>query len=94
MLRTLRHLSAYGLEVVAANHEFSSGQFGTNLWHSDALDAADRAFRFKSGIQELARQEDKLATFIAKPFNDEGGSGFHVHFSTSDDAGRPLFDDP
>ena len=94
LLRTLRQLSAFGLEVVAANHEFSSGQFEINLWHSEALDAADRAFRFKSAIQELARQEDKLATFMAKPFNDEGGSGFHIHFSTWDDLGQPLFDDP
>ncbi|HEY6682590.1 MAG TPA: glutamine synthetase family protein, partial [Propionibacteriaceae bacterium] len=94
LLRTLRQLSAFGLEVVAANHEFSSGQFEINLWHSEALDAADRAFRFKSAIQELARQEDKLATFMAKPFNDEGGSGFHIHFSTWDEAGQPLFDGP
>ncbi|HET9647550.1 MAG TPA: glutamine synthetase family protein [Microlunatus sp.] len=94
LLRTLRHLAAYGIEVVAANHEFSSGQFEINLWHSEALDAADRAFRFKTAIQELARQEDKLATFMAKPFNDEGGSGFHLHFSTWDDAGNALFDDP
>jgi glutamine synthetase len=94
LLRYLRYLSAYGLEVVAANHEFSSGQFEINLWHSEALDAADRAFRFKNAIQELARREDKLATFMAKPFNDEGGSGFHIHFSTWDDAGNPLFDDP
>jgi glutamine synthetase len=94
LLRYLRYLSAYGLEVVAANHEFSSGQFEINLWHSEALDAADRAFRFKNAIQELARREDKLATFMAKPFNDEGGSGFHIHFSTWDDEGNPLFDDP
>jgi len=94
LLRTLRHLSDFGLEVVAANHEFSSGQFEINLWHSEALDAADRAFRFKSAIQELARQDGKLATFMAKPFNDEGGSGFHIHFSTWDDVGQPLFDDP
>jgi glutamine synthetase len=93
LLRTLRHLSNFGLEVVAANHEFSSGQFEINLWHSEALDAADRAFRFKSAIQELARQDGKLATFMAKPFNDEGGSGFHIHFSTWDDLGQPLFDD-
>jgi glutamine synthetase len=94
LLRYLRYLSAYGLEVVAANHEFSSGQFEINLWHSEALDAADRAFRFKNAIQELARREDKLATFMAKPFNEEGGSGFHIHFSTWDDEGNPLFDDP
>ena len=27
---------------------------------------------------------------MAKPFNDEGGSGFHMHFSTWDDAGQPA----
>jgi glutamine synthetase len=37
----------------------------------------------------------KLATFMAKPFNDEGGSGFHIHFSMwSTDGTRALFDDP
>lgn len=94
LLRSLRELAGYGLDVVAANHEFASGQFEINLWHSDALDAADRAYRFKGAVKELARREGKLATFMAKPYNDEGGSGFHLHFSTLDDVGKPLFDDP
>jgi glutamine synthetase len=94
LLRSLRHLGDYGLEVVAANHEFSSGQFEINLWHSTAMDAADRAFRFKSAIKELARREDKLATFMAKPYNDEGGSGFHIHFSTLGEDGAAAFDGP
>ncbi|MDQ6937387.1 MAG: glutamine synthetase family protein [Actinomycetota bacterium] len=94
LLRSLRQLGQYGLDVVAANHEFSSGQFEINLWHSAALDAADRAFRFKAAIKELARREGKQATFMAKPYNDEGGSGFHLHFSTWDDHGTALFDDP
>jgi glutamine synthetase len=94
LLATLRQLSAYGLDVVAANHEFCSGQFEINLWHSEAMSAADRAFRFKAAIQELARQSGKLATFMAKPLNGEGGSGFHIHFSAVDDDDRPLFDDP
>jgi glutamine synthetase len=94
LLRMLRQLSEYGLDVVAANHEFASGQFEINLWHSGALEAADRAFRFKTAIKELARLDGKLATFMAKPFNDEGGSGFHVHFSTQGDDGTALFDDP
>ena len=93
LLASLRELAAYDIDVVAANHEFSSGQFEINLWHSDALDAADRAFRFKTAVKELARRQGKMATFMAKPFNDEGGSGFHVHFSTVDDEGKPLFDD-
>ena len=94
LLRTLRQLGNYGLEVVAANHEFCSGQFEINLWHSEALDAADRAFRFKTAVKELARREGKQATFMAKPFNDEGGSGFHLHFSTWSEDGTPLFDAP
>jgi glutamine synthetase len=94
LLRMLRQLGDYGLDATAANHEFCSGQFEINLWHSEALDAADRAFRFKSAVKELARHEGKLATFMAKPFNDEGGSGFHLHFSAIDGEGRNVFNDP
>lgn len=94
LLRSLRQLEAYDIGVVAGNHEFSSGQFEINLWHCPALTAADNAFRFKSAVKELARLEDKLATFMAKPFNDEGGSGFHLHLSTVGPDGSPLFDDP
>jgi glutamine synthetase len=94
LLASLRSLAAYDIDVVAANHEFSSGQFEINLWHSEALDAADRAFRLKTGVQELARRAGRMATFMAKPFNDEGGSGFHIHFSTVDDDDKPIFDDP
>jgi glutamine synthetase len=93
LLRMLRLLRDAGLRVTAANHEFSPGQFGINLAHSDLADAADRAFRLKSAVQEIARQQDLLATFMAKPFNDEGGSGFHVHFSLNDEAGRNIFGD-
>lgn len=93
LLSSLRVLGDYGLEVVAANHEFSSGQFEINMWHGEALDAADRAHRFKTAIQELARRQGKLATFMAKPFNDEGGSGYHLHFSCwSEDEKTALFD--
>jgi glutamine synthetase len=91
LLHTLRHLGEYGLGAVAGNHEFSAGQFEINLWHSTALDAADRAFRFKSAIKELARRAGKQATFMAKPFNDAGGSGFHLHFSTWSEDGQAIF---
>ena len=83
----LRQLRAAGLRVTAANHEFSPGQFEINLDHSELVDAADRAFRLKSAVQEIARHEGLLATFMAKPFNDEGGSGFHLHVSLVDDDG-------
>jgi len=94
LLAMLRHLRDASLRVTAANHEFSAGQFEINLDHSELVDAADRAFRMKSAVQEIARHEGMLATFMAKPFNDEGGSGFHLHVSLEDSAGRNVFGSP
>ncbi|MFI6977623.1 glutamine synthetase family protein [Embleya sp. NPDC050154] len=94
LLRTLRSLGALGIGATTGNHEYCSGQFEINLDHSTALDAADRAFRFKASIKELARREGRLATFMAKPFNDEGGSGFHLHLSCLDPDDANAFDDP
>jgi len=93
LLKMLRHLRDTGMQVTAANHEFCPGQFEINLNHSELLDAADRAFRMKSGVQEIARHEGLEATFMAKPFNDEGGSGFHLHLSLVDDSGTNVFGD-
>jgi glutamine synthetase len=94
LLHMLRQLRDAQLQVTAANHEFSPGQFEINLGHSDLVDAADRAFRLKSAVQEIARLQGLLATFMAKPFNDEGGSGFHVHVSLADETGRNITGDP
>ncbi len=94
LLAMLRQLRDTGLRVTAANHEFSPGQFEINLDHSDMLDSADRAFRLKSAVQEIARHKGYMATFMAKPFNDEGGSGFHLHMSLVDHAGENVFGDP
>jgi glutamine synthetase len=94
LLAMLRFLRDAGLHVTAANHEFSPGQFEINLGHSELTDAADRSFRLKSAVQEIARRAGLLATFMAKPFNDEGGSGFHVHVSLADAQGTNVFGDP
>ncbi|MDX6741133.1 glutamine synthetase family protein [Actinocorallia sp. A-T 12471] len=94
LLRTLRLARDLGIGVTGGNHEFDGGQFEINLTHSAALDAADRAFRLKAAIKELARREGRLATFMAKPFNDAGGSGFHLHLSCADDDGDNVFADP
>ncbi|MFF7415543.1 glutamine synthetase family protein [Streptomyces lydicus] len=94
LLRTLRQLHALGIGASGGNREFDGGQFEINLDHSEALDAADRAFRFKAAVKELARIEGRLATFMAKPLNDGGGSGFHLHLSIVDDEQRNVFDGP
>ncbi|MER5884090.1 glutamine synthetase family protein [Streptomyces sp. NPDC001941] len=94
LLRLLRLLRDLDIGVSNGNHEFDGAQFEINLVHSEALDAADRAFRLKSSVKELARHEGRLATFMAKPFNDAGGSGFHLHLSCAGPDGANAFDDP
>jgi glutamine synthetase len=80
-------LDRMNIGVFAGNHEFSPAQYEINLWHSDALDAADRTFMFKTAIKDVVNRSGKLATFMGKPWSDEGGSGFHLHFSVTDIAG-------
>ncbi|MEU7019044.1 glutamine synthetase family protein [Streptomyces sp. NPDC046203] len=94
LLRTTRALRDLGLDVSGGNREFDGGQFEINLDHSEALDAADRAFRFKAAVKELARAEGRLATFMAKPTNDGGGTGFHLHVSLVDAHAANVFDAP
>jgi glutamine synthetase len=82
-----------GLQAFAANHEWMKSQYEINLKHSGALDAADRAFMLKHAVQELAVREGLLATFMGRPFADQGGSGFHLHASIAAE-GRNVFGDP
>jgi glutamine synthetase len=86
-------LAQLGLGAFAMNHEFMNGQYEINLRHADALTAADRAFRLKSAVKDIAAQHGLIATFMGKPFNDQGGSGTHLHLSLDRD-GRNAFDAP
>jgi glutamine synthetase len=91
--RLLEGCAGLGLGAFAANHEYMNSQYEINLRHGPALDAADRAFLLKASVKEVSVHHGLLATFIGKPFNDQGGSGFHVHLSLEKD-GRNAFDDP
>jgi glutamine synthetase len=83
-----------GLGAIATSHEYGRSQFEINLLHGPALDSADRAFRYKDLVKELAAQEGLLATFMGKPFNGDEGSGFHLHISLSGDDGGNACADP
>jgi len=82
-----------GLGAVALAHEYGRSQYEINLRHSPALDSADRAFRFKALVKELAARDGLLATFMGKPFNDDEGSGFHLHISFVDAEGANACED-
>ncbi len=81
-------------KVLYMNHEFYPGQYEYNWCHEPALRNVDETAIFKGVCKDIAEQNDMFATFMAKPMNDNGGSGCHFHISFNDMAtGRNVFDD-
>lgn len=95
LLEDIRH--ACNVQEVPADSiiaEFGDGQFEVNLNHvDDALLAADHAVMFKRIVRNVARKHQHLASFMAKTYGDESGSGMHVHFSILDREGKNIFAD-
>ncbi|MCB1608624.1 MAG: glutamine synthetase [Xanthomonadales bacterium] len=75
--------------------EYAPGQFEINLHHrDDALAACDDALMLKRTIKAIAEQQGMLASFMAKPFVDQAGSGTHIHVSLLDQQGNNIFASP
>ena len=71
--------------------EYAPGQFEINLKHrDDALLACDDALYLKRAIKAIAGQQGLLASFMAKPFVDQAGSGMHIHASILDRDGNNI----
>jgi len=84
--------AAQNLPVTSAVTEYGVGQFEINLLHvGDPLLAADQAALLRRLVKGVARASGLEASFIPKPFLDQPGSGFHLHVSITDAAGRNRF---
>jgi glutamine synthetase len=80
-----------GIPASSASAEYAPSQFEVNLLHvNDAVRAADHAFMLKRVIKGVAKAHGMAATFMAKPFADQSGSGMHMHFSILDNNGRNI----
>jgi glutamine synthetase len=85
--------AAQDIPCGAISSEYAPGQFEINLHHlEDPLLAADHAVMFKRAVKGVARRHGLQATFMAKPYPDQAGSGLHLHLSLLDQAGRNVFD--
>jgi glutamine synthetase len=83
---------AQGIPADTAVAEYAPGQFEINLSHrADALLACDDAIYLKRAIKAIAQRQGMLASFMAKPFAGQAGSGLHVHASVLDPKGRNIF---
>jgi glutamine synthetase len=86
-------VAAMGLPLIASNQEYFGSQWEINLRYDDALKAADDAHLLKLAVKEIAAQHGLVATFMGKPIQELGTSGYHLHLSLWDEAGN-AFDDP
>ncbi|MFH1601203.1 MAG: glutamine synthetase family protein [Pseudomonadota bacterium] len=83
---------AQGIPADTAVAEYAPGQFEINLRHrADALQACDDALMLKRAIKAIAAKRGLMASFMAKPFADQAGSGAHIHVSLLDKDGRNIF---
>ena len=68
-------------------------QFEINFKHvDDPLRAGDQAMLFKRIVKGCARKYGMEATFMAKPFGEDLGSGMHAHVSVLDKDGNNIFE--
>lgn len=84
---------ALGLPYVCSNQEYFGSQWEINLRYADALEAADDSHLLKLAIKEIASKHGLMATFMGKPLEGEGTSGYHLHLSLWEN-GDNAFEDP
>jgi len=83
---------AQGVPADTAVAEYAPGQFEINLKHrDDALQACDDAIYLKRIIKGVAGRQGMIASFMAKPFARQAGSGLHLHASVLDRDGDNIF---
>jgi glutamine synthetase len=80
-----------GVPLEGAISEFAPSQVELTLKHKpDALRACDDALLYKRMAKGVALRHGCEATFMAKPWADRAGNGFHVHVSFNDADGNNL----
>lgn len=87
-----RQINECGIPIEQSNPEYAAGQVEVNIRYDDALLSADRVVLFKSLVRQLGIAHGYLATFMPKPFFEQSGNGFHVHYSLWKD-GKNVFAD-
>jgi glutamine synthetase len=79
-----------GLDVEGAKGECNFGQHEIGFLYADALATADNHAVYKTAAKEIAAQQGKSITFMAK-YNEREGSSCHIHLSLRGTDGSLVF---
>jgi glutamine synthetase len=77
-------LDGQAIRVEQIGPESGDGQHGLTIGHGPALRAADQHLLVRETVRAVAERHGLAATFAARPFADQPGSGAHVHLSLWD----------
>src|SRR3954468_21340005 len=91
LLRRIRN-SMVDAEMPVENSkgECNFGQHEINFHYGPALRTADDHVIYKNGAKEIAAQEGKSITYMAK-YDEREGNSCHIHLSLVREDGSPLF---
>ena len=78
---------AAGMDVESAKGECNFGQHEIGFLYADALTTADNHAVYKTVAKEIAAQQGKSITFMAK-YNEREGNSCHIHLSLRGEDGR------
>jgi glutamine synthetase len=81
----------FGIPIEAMHTEYGPGQMELILKYGDALTNADNAIIARGAVKEIARKNGMYATFMALPWAEHSGSGYHLHQSLWTEDGKNAF---
>ncbi|MFG1702984.1 glutamine synthetase family protein [Nonomuraea sp. M3C6] len=87
--RIRRDMEGAGMYVESAKGECNLGQHEIAFRYDEALRTCDNHTIYKNGAKEIAAQEGKSITFMAKP-NQREGNSCHIHISLQSLEGDPV----
>jgi glutamine synthetase len=93
LFRAVRNMMcAAGVPVESSKGEWGRGQHEVNFVYDEPLEVGDMHVVFKQGIKEIAAQQNRSITFMAKPFMTEAGNSCHIHCSLWKDGANAFWD--
>jgi glutamine synthetase len=91
--RAIRNaMNAADIPIESSKGEWGRGQHEINFIYNEPLTMADRHVIFKQGIKEIAAQNGRAITFMAKPDMNEPGNSCHIHISLWRDGKNAFWD--
>ena len=94
-LRTdmILEMAKVDIPIEVHHHEVATaGQCEIDMRYDELLTVADRMMWFRYIVKNVARQNNKVATFMPKPLFGDNGSGMHTHQSLWKDGTNLFFD--